>query len=113
MAKLLFKLNSVTDEEADFVRARLDEAEINYYETTKGRFGISLAGIWVRNEDDYPAAREKLDDIQADWLAEVRQHPVPTMGERFWEHPARFILTLVAIIAIASLTVIPFLDAFE
>lgn len=113
MAKLLFKLNGVTDEEANFVRARLDEAEVDYYETSQGRFGISLAGIWLRNEDDYPAARELLDDIQADWLEEVRQHPVPTMGQRFFEAPARFILSLIAIIAIASLTVIPFLEAFE
>lgn len=113
MAKLLFKLNGVTDEEANFVRARLDEAEVDYYETTEGRFGISLAAIWIRNEDDYPAARELLDDIQADWLEEVRQHPVQTTGERFLEHPTRFILSIVAIVAIASLTVIPFLDAFK
>lgn len=113
MAKLLFKLNGVTDEEADFVRTRLDDAEVNYYETNKGRFGISLAGIWLRDEGDYAEARALLDEIQADWLEEVRQHPVQSTGQRFWEHPTRFILTLVAIIAIASLTVIPFLDAFE
>lgn len=113
MAKLLFKLNGVTEEEANFVRARLDEAEVDYYETSQGRFGISLAGIWLRNEDDYPAARELLNDIQADWLEEVRQHSVPTTGERFLEHPTRFILSIVAIVAIASLTVIPFLEAFE
>lgn len=113
MAKLLFKLNGVTDEEADFVRSRLDEAEVDYYETRQGRFGISLAGIWLRNEDDYEEARVLLNEIQADWLEEVRQHPVPSTGERFLAGPARFILTLVAIVAIISLTVIPFMDAFE
>lgn len=113
MAKLLFKLNSVTDEEADFVRARLDEAEINYYETTKGRFGISLAALWLRDEEDFESARVLLDEIQRDWLEEVRQHPVQTTGERFLEHPTRFLLSIVAIIAIASLTLIPFLDAFK
>jgi len=113
VAKLLFKLNSVTDEEADFVRARLDEAEVNYYETTKGRFGISLAALWLRDEEDFESARVLLDEIQRDWLEEVRQHPVQTTGERFLEHPARFLLSIVAIIAIASLTLIPFLDAFK
>lgn len=113
MAKLLFKLNGVTDEEANFVRARLDEAEVDYYETSQGRFGISLAGIWLRNADDYEEVRLLLNEIQRDWLEEVRQQPVPTMGQRFFEAPARFILSLVAIIAIASLTVIPFLEAFE
>lgn len=113
MAKLLFKLNTVTEEEANFVRARLDEAEVDYYETSQGRFGISLAGIWLRNDEDYEAARTLLDQIQQDWLKEVRQHPVPTMGQRFIESPSRFVLTLIAIVAIASLTLIPFLEAFE
>lgn len=113
MAKLLFKLNGVTDEEANFVRARLDEAGVDYYETSQGRFGISLAGIWLRNADDYDQARTLLNAIQQDWLEEVRQHPIPTMGQRFIESPLRFILTLIAIIAIASLTLIPFLEAFE
>jgi len=113
VAKLLFKLNGVTDEEADFVRARLDEAEVDYYETSKGRFGISLGGIWLRAEGDFDATRVLLNEIQQDWLDEVRQYPVPSMGERFYEHPTRFILTLIAIVAIASLTVIPFLVAFK
>ena len=34
MAKLLFKLNSVPDDEAEEIRALLAEAEINFYETT-------------------------------------------------------------------------------
>ncbi|OPX55225.1 hypothetical protein SAMN02745127_02184 [Oceanospirillum multiglobuliferum] len=113
MAKLLFKLNAVTEEEANFVRTRLDEAEVNYYETSQGRFGISLAAIWLRDEEDYETARALLDSIQQEWLEEVQQHPIPTTGQRFIENPLRFILTLIAIIAIASLTLIPFMDAFE
>ncbi len=84
MAKLLFKLNGVTEEEANFVRERLDEANIDYYETNQGRWGISLAAIWLKNEDDYTDARALLDKIQEDWLEEVRQHPIPTMGQRFY-----------------------------
>ena len=113
MAQLLFKLNGVTDEEADFVRTHLDEAGVDYYETSKGRFGISLAGIWLRNDADYPEARALLNNIQQDWLEEVRQQPVQSTGQRFLENPLRFILSLVAVIAIASLTLIPFLEAFE
>lgn len=112
MAKLLFKLNGVTEEEANFVRERLDEAQVDYYETSQGRWGISLAAIWLKNEDDYTEARALLDKIQEDWLEEVRQHPIPTIGQRFYERPTSFILTLIAIAAIIGLSVLPFLGAF-
>lgn len=64
-------------------------------------------------EDDYTEARALLDKIQEDWLEEVRQHPIPTMGQRFYERPTSFILTLIAIAAIIGLSVLPFLGAFE
>jgi hypothetical protein len=113
MAKLLFKLNGVTQEEADFVRASLDKADVNYYETDQGRWGISLAAIWLREEGDYPEARELLDKIQEEWQEEVRQQPIPTLGQNFYQRPTRFILSIIAIAAILGLSVLPFLGAFD
>ena len=71
MAKLLFRLNGVFEEEANFVREALDNAGIEYYETNQGRWGISVAAIWLPNEDDYIAARELLDRVQEEWLEQV------------------------------------------
>ena len=113
MAKLLFRLNGVTEEEADFVREALDNAGIDYYETSQGRWGISLAAIWLKNNDDYPAVRELLDNIQQDWLEKIRDQPVATTAERFRENPLRFLVTLLAVAAIVGLTIVPFLGVFD
>jgi len=112
LAKLLFKLNGVTQEEADFVRASLDKAGVEYYETDQGRWGISLAAIWLPNEDDYTQARELLDQIQQDWLESIKDQPVPTLAESIQQRPASFLLTLIAVAIILGLSVLPFMGVF-
>jgi hypothetical protein len=41
MSKLLLNLKMVLDDEADDVRAMLEEHDIAYYETAPSRWGIS------------------------------------------------------------------------
>lgn len=113
MAKLLFRLNGVFEEEANFVREALDNAGIEYYETNQGRWGISVAAIWLPNEDDYPAARDLLDTVQEEWIEQVKDEHIPTLGERFRERPTAFLVTLLAVIAMVGLTVLPFVGVFE
>jgi hypothetical protein len=113
MAKLLFRLNGVFEEEANYVREALDNAGIEYYETNQGRWGISVAAIWLPNEDDYIAARELLDQVQEEWIEHVQGDYVPTFAERFRERPTAFILTILAVIAMIGLTVVPFVGVFE
>jgi hypothetical protein len=112
MAKLLFRLNGVFEEEANFVREALDNAGIEYYETNQGRWGISVAAIWLPDEDDYIAARELLDQVQEEWIEHVQGDYVPTFAERFRERPTAFILTILAVIAMIGLTVVPFVGVF-
>jgi hypothetical protein len=112
MAKLLFRLNGVFEDEANFVREALDNAGIEYYETNQGRWGISVAAIWLPNEDDYPAARDLLDKVQDEWIEQVQGDYVPTFAERFRERPTAFILTILAVIAMVGLTVVPFVGVF-
>lgn len=113
MAKLLFRLNGVFEEEANVVRQALDDAGFEYYETNQGRWGISVAAIWLPNENDYPAARELLDTVQEEWIEHVRGEYIPTFAERFRERPTAFIMTLLAVIAMVGLTVLPFVGVFE
>ncbi len=47
MSKLLMNLRHVPEDEADEVRALLDEHAIAYYETKPSRWGISSGGIWI------------------------------------------------------------------
>ena len=57
MAKLLLNLRNVPDDEADDVRALLDEHDIAYYETSPGFWNISLGGIWVREDAAFAEAK--------------------------------------------------------
>ena len=113
MAKLLFRLNGVFEEEANVVRQALDDAGFEYYETNQGRWGISVAAIWLPNKNDYPAARDLLDTVQEEWLEQVRGEYIPTFAERFRERPTAFIVTLLAVIAMIGLTVVPFVGVFK
>lgn len=72
MAKLLFKLRSVPDDEADEVRTLLTENKIDFYETSAGNWGVSMPALWVRDEIQYPRAKILLDTYQAERSARVR-----------------------------------------
>lgn len=72
MAKLLFNLRNVPDDEAADVRSLLEEHKVDFYETPIGLFGISAGGYWLRDKDAYPAARALIDDYQAQRRADAR-----------------------------------------
>lgn len=65
MTRLLMNLRGVPEDEAAEVRELLDENAVDYYETPPNRWGISMGGIWLRDEDDYERVRRLLDDYQA------------------------------------------------
>ncbi|MFO7288296.1 MAG: DUF6164 family protein, partial [Gammaproteobacteria bacterium] len=52
MAKLLLNLRGVPDDEADEIRALLEEHGIAFYETPPSRWGVSAGGIWLRRRED-------------------------------------------------------------
>lgn len=73
MARLILNLRNVPDDEARDVRGLLDEHAIEYYETPPSRWGISMGGIWLRNDAEYPRAREILDAYQSERAVRARQ----------------------------------------
>lgn len=116
MAKLLFRLNQVEEDEANDVRQLLDETSIEYYETSAGRWRISLAAIWLRHDEDFPRARTLLDDYQlqrserlrADYEERLQNGEIPTFAQRLRERPVDFIAVALAIALLISLMVWPF-----
>ena len=72
VSKLIFKLNGVSDEEANGVRTALTNSEIDCYETPGSRWGWSMPAIWVKRDEDYATAREIIEDFQASYVREVR-----------------------------------------
>tara|TARA_R110001583_G_scaffold100552_1_gene246609 strand:- start:407 stop:748 length:342 start_codon:yes stop_codon:yes gene_type:complete len=113
MAKLLFRLNGVTNDEAEDVRTLLAEADLSVYETHAGRWGLSVAAIWIRDESEYEAARAIIDTYQQIRYEKIRAEPHETIGERIGRKPANALLTLIAVAAVIGLTIGPFLTVFK
>ncbi|MGF1547642.1 MAG: DUF6164 family protein [Thiotrichales bacterium] len=116
MAVLLFSLKQVPDDEADEVRALLEANRIEFYETAAGRWGISSAAIWLRDEVQTERAKALLADYQAEryqraraaFEAGERAGANPTVVGELLAHPVRFAVYLLAIILILYLSVAPF-----
>ncbi len=116
MARLLFKLAQVPDDEARDIRALLDEHQISYYETSAGFFRVGLDAIWLGDGTQEERARELIREYQAERCIRQQQNyaqlveagQVPSMWQVFCAQPIRFIASLIAIIFVAGLTLIPF-----
>ncbi|BBL35592.1 hypothetical protein Nstercoris_01864 [Nitrosomonas stercoris] len=111
MAKLLFKLRNVPDDEAEEVRLLLSEHQIDFYETTAGNWGVSMPALWVREDTQFQRARTLLDTYQSERSARVRAEYArlkregkhKTIMDSFRENPALFIAYLFIVYALLYL----------
>jgi len=118
MAKILFRLRYVTEEEADEVRALLDQHAIDWYETSAGRFQISFPAIWLQDESQEVKARALLEDYQRDRAATVRREQAErvergeadTFYSRLRAQPILVLLAMAAIVFILFISIRPFLS---
>ena len=107
MAKLLFHLRNVPDDEADEVRNLLTRNGVDWYETRPGPWGISTGALWLRDAEAYPGARQLLDDYQKTRREQAHEHLRLHGGESFLgllrERPGYVLPRLLAIVAILLL----------
>lgn len=116
MSILLIKLNGAPDDEIEELRALLSEHAIDYYETDAGRWGISLAALWLRDKSQLEQANHLVASYQQQRAAEARARHVAqlTAGEhetllsRLVSHPLRTLLYLLLIGAVLYLSLLPF-----
>ena len=116
MARLLFKLAQVPDDEAADIRALLHEHQIHYYETDAGFFRVGLDAIWLRDGSQEERARELIKVYQAERVIRQQQNyaqlveagQVPSVWQLFCAQPIRFIASTIAIVFVVVLTLIPF-----
>ncbi len=120
MPILLFRLNNVPQDEADEVRALLHENGIDFYETHAGRWGISVAAIWLRDEQGHQAERALalIETYQRERTARAREayeelrragrHE--TLIHRLLRHPIEVIAILAIILGVLYLSLMPFID---
>lgn len=115
MAKLLLNLRNVLEDEADDVRAMLDEARIPYYETPPSMWGISAGGIYVKENSDLAEAKrlmagyqaQRRDRVRAEHEAAVRAGTAETFWTVLRAEPLRVVLTVLAIAFLLGLVALP------
>jgi hypothetical protein len=112
MSTLVFRLKYVPDEEADEIRQLLAENDIAFYETSAGRWQISMAGLWVKDKEQAIKARELIREDQiaraqtmlpisfGQWILGYLQHAR--------QNPAEAFFTLIAVLLILSVSILPF-----
>lgn len=113
MGQLFFKLNNVPDEEAQAVRDLLSEAQIPWYETQAGFWGVGVAAIWLHADADRQQANDLLADYQRQLAEHMRRQPVESLGQRIARKPLAFAAVLLAVAAILAVSVIPLLGAWS
>lgn len=118
MAVLLFRLGGVPDEEAAEVRRLLDEGGFDIYETHEGRWKLSVAAIWLRDESQLAGARAAIDAYQAELARRMRQERAEreARGEplshwqRLRERPLQVVALCLAATVVLVLSLLPFVS---
>ena len=117
MKKLLFRLDGVPEDEAADIRLLLSENEIPFYETPGGKWGVSVAAIWVEEGDEYARAKPVLDEyakmrsvsVREEYARLMQEGKVETIFDRAVQRPIAFIGYLAFALVIIYITIMPFL----
>lgn len=115
MARLLLNLRNVPEDEAGDVRTLLEQNAIEYYETPPSRWGISMGGIWLRDDGEYPRARALLDRYQGeratrartDYEDRKRRGEVETLAEVLRRRPVELLAYAAVVAGIIALMMWP------
>ena len=118
MARLVFRLKDVPQEEIDAVRCLLDEHGFEYYETHGGNWGISVAGIWVTDDARYAEARQLIDAFQEEHGRQMRAvyqqqcdaGEAETFLQRCMQNPLRFVIYVLFAGLIGYFSLAPFFE---
>lgn len=118
MPTLVFRLRNVPEDEADDVRALMDENEFDWYETSAGNWGIAMPGIWVSNDGDADNARQFINAYQTDRQSTMRDNyqqeldsgHVVSFTQRLKEHPLRVAGLVLFCLFILFVSINPFMQ---
>jgi Family of unknown function (DUF6164) len=118
MAKLLFKLKSVFDDEADDIKELLTEHNIDFYESPAGNWGISMHALWLNDESKFDQATQLIAEYQQQRSLRVREEiqqqketgEFETFFQRVLNRPVQFIIYTAFILFILYFSIMPFLE---
>ena len=117
MAKLLLNLRDVPDDEADDVRALLEENGIAFYETRPSLWGVSAGGIWVKTPEQAQAAAPILASYQqtrgeaarAQRALELSEGRARSTWQGIREKPLQAVAAVLGIVLMLAVATLPFL----
>jgi hypothetical protein len=115
MTNLLLNLRHVPDDEADEVRALLDEHAIAFYETAPNRWGISAGAIWINDPDQAAEAKRLMVVYQAQRQARARTEyetarrdgTAETLWSQIRRQPVRLLVILVGVALVIAVSLWP------
>jgi len=118
MARLIFKLKSVSYDEADDIKKLLSENKIDFYESPAGNWEISLHALWLNDEAQYIQAKQLIDEYQLKRSQRIRletqqkidKGEYETFFQRLSKRPVQIIFYLAIILFILYLSIMPFLE---
>lgn len=118
MPKLLFNMHGAPEDEIQDIRELCETHEFSVYETEAGRWGIGLAAIWLRDEEQFDTAKAILDDYQQSRFNEAQEDRAKlqqltfaqSLFVKIKQDPNQFLMTILAIAIILGLTLYPFLS---
>ncbi len=118
MAKILFRLNGVSDDEANDVRELLTNNAIDFYETSPGNWGVSMPAIWLSDDDQFEKAKELLNVYQNERTVRMREEydrlkregKNKTFVDSIVQNPVRFTIHLALALLVIYLSVTLVLD---
>ncbi|MGC8119702.1 DUF6164 family protein [Marinobacter sp. VGCF2001] len=113
----LMNLRHVPDDEAEEIRALFEQHDVRYYETPPSRWGISMGGFWVHDDDEATRARALLDEYQRERYENQRRAyeqgmargQIGGIGSMFRRYPLRTLAACLAIAVIIGISLLPFL----
>lgn len=118
MPTLVFRLRNVPEDEADDVRALMNENEFDWYETSAGNWGVGMPGVWVSKEQEVAKAKQVIETYQRERQATMRDSyqesldsgQVLSFTQRLKNHPFRVAGLVLFCAFILFVTINPFLQ---
>lgn len=118
MAKILFRLNGVSDDETNEVRELLTNNAIDFYETSPGNWGVSMPAIWLSDDDQFEKAKALLTVYQNERTVRMREEYArlkregknKTFVDAVLQNPVRFTIHLALALLVIYLSFTLVLD---
>lgn len=116
MARLLMQINGSPADEVEEIHELLSRHHIDFYETDAGRWGFSVAAIWLADESQWDEAMALLREYQqqryvkarAEYEELRRQNLHDTLLRRLRRNPVRIAVNLAFAALIIYLSLLPF-----